>query len=150
MRNLHKLQRDGHILELTNIVFEKDRPYGACKAGKQVEATHHAKNIMTIIRPLEMLHMDYFGPIAYISICSNKYGLVIVDDYLRFTWVFFLPDKSETHEVLKKFLKRGQNEFDVKVKKIRSDNASEFKMTQVEDYFDQEGIKDEFLAPYTP
>jgi hypothetical protein len=52
--------------------------------------------------------------------------------------------------VLKKFLKRAQNEFDIKVKKIRSDNGSEFKNTQVEDYFDQEDIKHEFSAPYTP
>jgi hypothetical protein len=92
---------------------------------------------MTIIRPLEKLYMDLFGPIAYISISSNKYGLIIVDDYSRFTWVFFLHDKSETQEVLKKFLKRAQNEFDAKVKKIRSDNDSKFKNTQVEDYLDQ-------------
>jgi hypothetical protein len=146
-RNLHKLQRDGHILGLTNIVFKKDRPCGACQAGKQVGAPHHAKNIMTTTQPLEMLHMDLFGHIAYISIDSNKYGLVIVDDYSYFTWVFFLHDKSETQEVIKKFLKRAQNEFDVKAKKIRSDNGSEFKNTQVEDYLDQEGIKHEFWHP---
>jgi hypothetical protein len=34
MRNLHKLQKDGDILGLTNIVFEKDRPCGACQAKK--------------------------------------------------------------------------------------------------------------------
>jgi hypothetical protein len=62
----------------------------------------------------------------------------------------FLQDKSETQEVLKKFLKRAQNEFDAKVKKIRSDNGSKFKNTQVEDYLDQEGINHEFSAPYTP
>jgi hypothetical protein len=39
-----------------------------------------------------------FGPIAYISISGNKYGLVIVDDFSRFTWVFFLQDKSEAIE----------------------------------------------------
>jgi IS30 family transposase len=43
--------------------------------------------------------------------------------------MFFLPDKTESQEVLKKFLKRAQNEFDVKVKKIRSDNGTEFKNT---------------------
>jgi transposase InsO family protein len=104
---------------------------------------------MITIRPLEMLHIDLFGPITYISIGGNKYGLVIIDDYSRFTWIFFLHDKSEIQEVLKKFLKRAQNEFDAKFKKIRSDNGSEFKNTQVEDYPDQEGIKHEFLAPYT-
>jgi hypothetical protein len=52
-----------------------------------------------------MLHMNLFGPIAYISIGGNKYGLVIIDDYSRFTWMFFLQDKSETQEVQKKFLR---------------------------------------------
>jgi transposase InsO family protein len=94
--------------------------------------------------------MDLFGLIAYISICGKKYGLVIIDDYSHFTWVFFLQDKSETQDVLKKFLKMAQNEFDAKVKKIRSDNGAEFKNTQIEDYLDEEGIKHEFSAPYTP
>jgi hypothetical protein len=84
---------------------------------------------MTITRPLEMLHMNLFSPTSYISIVGNKYDLVIVDDYSHFTWIFFLHDKSATQEVLKKFLKRTQNEFDAKVKKIRSDNSTEFKNT---------------------
>jgi transposase InsO family protein len=62
----------------------------------------------------------------------------------------FLHDKSETQAVLKKFLKRAQNEFDSKIKKIRSDNDTKFKNTQVEDYLNEKVIKHEFLAPYTP
>jgi hypothetical protein len=80
MRNLHKLQKDGHILGLTNIVFENDRSCGACQARKQVRTHRHAKNIMTTTRPLQMLQMDLFGPVAYISIGGNKYGPVIIDD----------------------------------------------------------------------
>jgi transposase InsO family protein len=147
MRNLHKLQKEGHILGLMNVAFEKDRPSGACQAGKQVRTSHRAKNIMTITRPLEMLHMDLFGPITYISIGGNKYDLIIIDDYSHFTWVFFLQDKCETQEVLKKFLKRAQNEFVAKVKRIRSDNGTEFKNTQIEDYLDEDDIKHEFLTP---
>jgi hypothetical protein len=45
--------------------------------------------------------------------------------------------------VLKKFLKRVKIEFDAKVKKIRCDNGTEFKNTQVEEYLYQEGIKHE-------
>jgi transposase InsO family protein len=52
--------------------------------------------------------------------------------------------------VLKKFLKKAQNEFDAKVKKIRSDNGTDVKNTQVEDFFNEEGIKYEFSAPYIP
>jgi hypothetical protein len=132
------------------VTFEKDRPCAACQAGKQVGNAHHSKNVMTTSRPLELLHMDLFGPVAYLSIGGSKYGLVIVDDFSRFTWVFFLQDKSETQGTLKRFLKRAQNEFELKVKKIRSDNGSEFKNLQVEEYLEEEGIKHEFSAPYTP
>jgi transposase InsO family protein len=44
----------------------------------------------------------------------------------------------------------AQNEFDAKVKKIRSDNDTKFKNAQVEDFLDEEGIKNEILPPYTP
>jgi hypothetical protein len=82
MKNLHKLLKEDHVLELTNVCFEKDRPCAACQAGKQVESTHHSKNVMSTSRPLELLHMDLFGPVAYLSIGGSKYGLVIVDDFL--------------------------------------------------------------------
>jgi hypothetical protein len=95
MKNLHKLL---HLLGLTNIHFENDRICRACQAGKQVGVHHPHKNIMTIDRPLELLHMDLFGPIAYISIDESNCCLVIVDDYSRFTWVFFLQEKSQTQE----------------------------------------------------
>jgi transposase InsO family protein len=150
MKNLHKLLKGEHVLGLTDVYFEKDRPCAACQAGKQVGTTHRSKNIMTTSRPQELLHMDLFGPVAYISIGGSKYGLVIVDDFSRFTWVFFLQDKSKTHSILKHFLRRSQNEFELKVKKIRSDNGSEFKNLQVEEYLEEEGVKHEFSAPYTP
>jgi hypothetical protein len=50
----------------------------------------------------------------------------------------------------KEILEKAINEFDAKVKKIRSDNGTEFKNTQVEDFLDEEGTRHEFLAPYTP
>jgi transposase InsO family protein len=150
MKNLHKLLKGDHVLGLTDVCFEKDRPCAACQVGKQVGSSHHSKNVMTTSRPLELLHMDLFGPVAYLSIGGSKYGLVIVDDFSCFTWVFFLQDKSETQGTLKRFLRRAQNEFELKVKKIRSDNGSEFKNLQVKEFLEEEGIKHEFSAPYTP
>jgi transposase InsO family protein len=61
-----------------------------------------------------------------------------------------LQDKSETQGTLKRFLRRAQNEFELKVKKIRSDNGSEYKNLQVEEFLEKEGIKHEFSATYTP
>jgi hypothetical protein len=89
MMNLHKLLKGEHVLGLTDVCFEKDRPCAACQAWKQVETTHPGKNVMTTSRPLKLLHMDLFGLVAYLSIGGSKYVLVIVDDFPRFTWVFF-------------------------------------------------------------
>ena len=150
MRNLANLQRGGHILGLTNVSFEKDKICSACQAGKQVGAKHPAKNIITTSRPLELLHMNLFRPNAYISIGGNKYGFVIVDDFYRFTWVFFVRDKGDTQGIFKKFARRAQSELEVKIKKVRSDNGTEFRNTNIEAFLDEEGIKHEFSVPYTP
>jgi hypothetical protein len=81
MNNLHKLLKGEHVLGLTNVCFEKDRPCAACQVGKQVGSIHQSKNVMTTSRPLELLHMDLFRPVAYLNIGGSKYGLVIVDDF---------------------------------------------------------------------
>ena len=68
--------------------------------------------------------MDLFGPTTYKSLGGNLYCLVIVDDYSRYTWVFFLHDKTEVASCFKKFAKRAQNEFKVKLKKIDPPSSS--------------------------
>jgi transposase InsO family protein len=105
---------------------------------------------MTTDRPPKLLHMDLFGPIAYISIGGSKYCLVIVDDCSCFTWVFFLQEKSQTQDTLKGFLRQAQNEFGLRIKKIRSNNGTEFKNSQIKGFLEEEGIKHEFSSPYTP
>ena len=74
---------------------------------------------------------------------------MIVGDYSRYTWVFFLQDKSEVASCFKKFAERAQNEFKVKLKKIRSDNVKEFDNTNIEAYCDEVGIEHEVSATYT-
>jgi transposase InsO family protein len=76
--------------------------------------------------------------------------LVIVDDFSRYTWMFFLNDKSEVVSIFKKFAKKAQNEFYCKIKKIRSDNRKEFDNTNIHEYCDEIGIKHEVSATYTP
>jgi transposase InsO family protein len=61
-----------------------------------------------------------------------------------------LQDKSETHGIIKKFIRRAYNEYELKIKNIRSDNGSEFWNINVEEFLNEEGIKDEFSTPYTP
>ncbi|GJZ12805.1 retrovirus-related pol polyprotein from transposon TNT 1-94 [Tanacetum coccineum] len=59
---------------------------------------------------LELLHMDLCGPMRVASINGKKYILVIIDDYSRFTWVYFLHTKDETPEIIKKFIAQAHYE----------------------------------------
>jgi transposase InsO family protein len=132
------------------MLYLKKKLCSACQAGKQVANNHPTKAFMSTSRPLELLHMDLFGPTTYANAGGNLYYLVIVDDFTRFTWVFFLHDKSEVASILKKFAKKAQNKFDCKIKKIRSDNGKEFDNTNIQEYCDEIEIKHEVSATYTP
>jgi hypothetical protein len=123
MSTLKMVLKKDMFRELKDVVFEKDKPCSACQARKQVANTHPTKALMSTSRPLELLYMDLFGPTNYVSAGGNLYYLVIVDDFSRYTWVFFLHDKSEVASIFKKFAKKAKNEFDCKIKKIRSDNG---------------------------
>jgi transposase InsO family protein len=150
INTLNKLLKKELVRGLKDVKFEKDKPCSACQVGKQVANTHPTKAYMSTSRVLELLHIDLFGPTTYKSLGGNLYCLVIVDDYSRYTWTFFLHDKSEVANCFKKFAKRAQNKFEIKIKKIRSDNGKEFDNTNTEAYCDEIGIKHEVSSTYTP
>ena len=62
----------------------------------------------------------------------------------------FLEDKSKTMGIFKTFVKQAQNEFESSVVKVRSDNRTKFRNTQVEEFCNDIGIKHEFSSTYTP
>jgi hypothetical protein len=94
INQLKKLMKHDLVIILNNdIIFEKNKLCSACQAGKQVGNTHPTKSVMSTLGPLELLNIDLFGPTTYRSIGENSYGLVVVDDYSRYTWGFFLSDK---------------------------------------------------------
>nr|GFB85201.1 hypothetical protein [Tanacetum cinerariifolium] len=93
-----------------------------------------------------MLHVDLFRPIFVKSLNKKSYCLVITDDYSRFTWVFFLATKDETTPILKTFLTGLENQLSLKVKVMRSDNGTEFKNFDLNQFCGLKGIKREFSA----
>jgi transposase InsO family protein len=141
MKQLNKLIKHDLVTGFKDVTFEKDKLYIACQARKQVGNTHSKKSMMSTSKPLELLHMNLFGPITYTSIGGNKYGFVVVDDFTGYTSVFFLVDKSDVFATFKTFIKRIHNEFETTIKKVRSDNGSEFKNTRVDNLCDEFGIR---------
>ncbi|GJY43503.1 retrovirus-related pol polyprotein from transposon TNT 1-94 [Tanacetum coccineum] len=84
------------------------------------------------------------------SINHEKYTLVIVDEYSRYTWVYFLRKKSQAPEMIMSFIRIVENQNDVKVKQIKTDNGAEFRNHELERFYDEKGISQNFSSPYTP
>nr|GEY58667.1 putative ribonuclease H-like domain-containing protein [Tanacetum cinerariifolium] len=95
------------------------------------------------------LHMDLFGPTFVKSLNKKSYCLVVIDDYSRFTWVFFLATKDKTSHILKTFIIGLENQLSLKVKVIKSDNGTEFKNNDLNQFCGMKGIKREFSVPTT-
>ena len=68
-----------------------------------------------------------FGPVKRKCHAGELYYLVVTDDYSRFSWVMCLHHKSDTFSNLKVPFTRLENIYGLKIKRIRSDNGTEFK-----------------------
>ena len=150
MRSLQSFLKGDHVRALTNVSFAKDRACSACIEGKLHEKAHPPTTIIYSKSPLELLHMDLFGPPSFDSLGGRKYCLVIVDDYSRYTWVYFFKRKSETQQTIIDFANEAQRQHNAKILTIRSDNGTEFKNYTLDEFLSDEGIKHQYSAPYTP
>ncbi|GKA29093.1 integrase, catalytic region, zinc finger, CCHC-type containing protein [Tanacetum coccineum] len=91
---------------LSKFKYGKDYLCSACEQRKRKKPSHPPKVVPSNHSKLELLHMDLCGPMRVTSINGKWYILVIVDDYSRFTWVYFLCTKDETPEIIKNFIAR--------------------------------------------
>ncbi|GJT51839.1 retrovirus-related pol polyprotein from transposon TNT 1-94 [Tanacetum coccineum] len=135
---------------LPKFKYGKDHLCSACERGKSKKASHPPKLVPSDHFKLELLHMDLCGPMRVASINGKKYILVIVDDYSRYTWVYFLHSKDETPEIIKKFIAQAQLNYKAKVCKIRTDNGTEFKNATLKAHYEKLGIMQQFSTARTP
>ncbi|GKB53494.1 retrovirus-related pol polyprotein from transposon TNT 1-94 [Tanacetum coccineum] len=119
---INHLARHGLVRGLPKLKFEKDHMCFACAIGKSKKKPHKPKSEDTNQEILYLLHMDLCGPMRVASVNEKRYILVIVDDYLRFTWVKFL----------------------------RTDNGTEFVNQALREYYEKAGISHETSVAHSP
>nr|GEZ37442.1 hypothetical protein [Tanacetum cinerariifolium] len=71
-------------------------------------------------------------------LAKKRYVLVVVDDYSRYTWVFFLHSKDEASDVIISFNKKTQGNLQLQVQRVRTDNGTEFKNKTLAKLFDED------------
>ena len=81
---------------------------------------------------------------------GEEYFMLLVDDFTRMTWVCLLKKKSEAFECFKIFKELVENEVELRIKCLISDNGGEFISKDFNLYCEEHGIKRQFLATRTP
>ncbi|GJT56298.1 retrovirus-related pol polyprotein from transposon TNT 1-94 [Tanacetum coccineum] len=147
---INHLARHGLVRGLPKLKFEKDHLCSACALGKSSKKPHKPKSEDTNQEKLYLLHMDLCGPMRVASVNGKKYILVIVDDYSRFTWVKCLRSKDEAPAFIINFLKMIQVRLKETVRRIRTDNGTEFVNQTLREYYEKVGISHETSVARSP
>jgi len=135
---------------LPKLRFDKDLVCSPCQHGKMKASSQPPLTTVMTDAPGQLLHMDTVGPARVQSYTSKWYILVIVDDFSRYSWVFFLESKDEAFGFFLQLAKRLNIEFPKSLRAIRSDNGTEFKNSSFADFCASSGVEHQFSSPYVP
>ncbi|GJS96046.1 retrovirus-related pol polyprotein from transposon TNT 1-94 [Tanacetum coccineum] len=120
---------------LPKFKYRKNHLCSACEQGKSRKASLPPKLVPSTESKLELLHMDLCGPMRVASINGKKYILMIVDDYSRFTRVYFLRTKDEAPDMIIDFVNQVQRNLKAFILTIRTDNGIEFKNEKLRSFY---------------
>nr|GEY37467.1 integrase, catalytic region, zinc finger, CCHC-type, peptidase aspartic, catalytic [Tanacetum cinerariifolium] len=115
---INNLVKNNLVQGLPKMKFEKDHLCSACEQGKIHRKHHKSKSAFASNKSLYLLHMDLCGPMHVESMNGKRYVLVVVNDYSRYTWVFFLNSKDKASEVILSFIKKTQVNLQLQAKAI--------------------------------
>ncbi|CAI7873393.1 unnamed protein product [Closterium sp. NIES-54] len=126
-----------------------------CVEGRQHTAPHSSTFPPTEV-PLQTLHMDVWGPARVRGQGHERYFLLVVDDYSRYTTVFPLRNKGEVTEVLIDWIRGAHRQLserfgsDLPVLRLHSDRGGEFSSDLLRAFCRAEGIRQTFTLPASP
>ncbi|GKB87804.1 retrovirus-related pol polyprotein from transposon TNT 1-94 [Tanacetum coccineum] len=137
---INQLTSNDLVDGLPKFKYTKDHLCSACEQGKSKKASLPPKLVPSTESKLKLLYMDLCGPIRVASINGKKYILVIVDDYSRYTWVYFLRTKDEAPDMIIYFVNQVQRNLKAQILTIRTDNGTEFKNEKLWSFYAKLGI----------
>jgi transposase InsO family protein len=100
-------------------------------------------------QPLELVHSDVWGPAPVSSSNGNKYYLLFVDDFSRYSWLFLLKHKSDVLATFKHFKASVETQLSAQIKFLRTDCGGEYTSNAFTDFCSSHGITHQFSCPHT-
>ncbi|KMQ86259.1 retrovirus-related gag-pol polyprotein [Lasius niger] len=120
-----------------------------CLQGKMVRSPFPKKSERES-EILEIVHSDICGPMRVESNGKAKYYVTFIDDNTRWCEVRFLKSKDEVLQRFKEFKNLVENQKEKKIKYLQSDNGTEYKSNQFDNFLKEHGIARRFSIAYNP
>ena len=98
----------------------------------------------------DLIHSDVWGITPVISHAKYKYFVTFIDNYSKYTWIYFLRSKSEVFSVFQKFVAYVETQFPSRIKVVGSDSRGEYMSHEFHDFLQNKGIVSQRSCPYTP
>jgi hypothetical protein len=100
-------------------------------------------------KPFELVHTDVWGIAPVISHKHYRYFVTFIDDFTRFTWVYFLRSKSEVFSMFKALFALVETQFSAKIKILQSDSGGEYMSNEFQFFLQSHGIMSQRSCPFT-
>ena len=121
-----------------------------CQVGKGHRMPINRERNSTAMSIMELVHSDLCGPVSPPSLGGSRYVLTLTDDYSRASWILFLKSKAEVSDQVQSWITLVENQFGVRVKRIRTDRGGEYINSILNKYFRSKGINHQKTVAYTP
>ncbi|KAJ9541148.1 hypothetical protein OSB04_027654 [Centaurea solstitialis] len=149
-KDMNKLVSRRLVTGLSETRLSKDTLCPVCDQGKMKRSSHPPKMETNCKHPVDWIHMDLCGPMRVESMGRKKYILVLVDEFSRYTWLEFLRAKFDAANRIIAFIKCIQTLLGHRVKKLRSDNGTEFQNAKLQSFLEDVGISHNFSIVCSP
>ena len=136
---LHQLQNNSMVEGLA-VIKATTRICKGCVVGKHLEHKFDRGKASRASCILGLIHSDINGPMHTTSMNGSRYVLTFIDDFSRYTWVFFIKKKLDVLEKFTEFKALIENSYGQNIKILRSDNGREYVSNELLHICYQSGI----------
>lgn len=136
----------GMVLGLPRLSLLKD-PCHTCLQAKHHRSRIPQKSLTRATRPFELIHSDLYGPIVSNFKC---YVLTFIDDFSRYTWIYFLLHKRHTLTKFCEFTQMIPTTFFAPIGCLCSDRGGEYLSHDFTCFFQVHGITRQLTSAHTP
>jgi len=135
------------VVDGMKITDKADFECDVCTLGKMAQFRNRSPDTRACA-PLELVHTDLAGPISPVAKDGFRYAISFIDDYSGVMFLYFLKQKSDTVAATERFLADVAPYGDVK--RLKSDNGTEYTSGEFQSLCVRNRIKHEQSAPYSP